>query len=220
MSYVSNIANVLYNHESVNYDCRVRDLYVDRNFYGPTGGFVGPTGPIGPTGAPGIDGVTGATGATGPTGVANSFEDKGFSVSTNGDIILASPLSLIICNNVNTSQGQYNTSGWYNTSSGVGSISEPGTYIVTATVEYEHNFNTVQETPTLTIFRNSSGGQPLARGIALYPDFYNDSITLTATNTVKLLLGDTVEAYFFVSYAGGSDQLILTGSKFSCQRIA
>jgi hypothetical protein len=73
MSYVQNISNINYNHATTNYDGRFRDLYVDRNFYGPSGttGTIGPTGPNGNTGPTGPNGNTGATGpmgATGPTG--------------------------------------------------------------------------------------------------------------------------------------------------------
>lgn len=60
MSYVKNISDTSYDHSDTNYDCRIRDLYVDGSYYGPS--IVGPTGPTGPTGA------TGATGATGPAG--------------------------------------------------------------------------------------------------------------------------------------------------------
>lgn len=75
MAYVSNISDVSYNHFSVPFDARVRDLYVDRFFYGPNiTGPTGPTGPqgiqgpTGPTGAQGIQGNQGIPGVTGPTG--------------------------------------------------------------------------------------------------------------------------------------------------------
>lgn len=93
MSYVSNISDVSYNHFSVPYDARVRDLYVDRNFYGPSiTGATGPTGPAGPTGAQGnqgntgptgiqgnqgIPGITGPTGATGATGTQGNIGATG-----------------------------------------------------------------------------------------------------------------------------------------------
>lgn len=72
MSYVKAISDVSYNHYSVPIDARVRDLYVDRNYYGPGGGgATGPTGPSGETGSQGLQGPTGAqgdAGSTGPTG--------------------------------------------------------------------------------------------------------------------------------------------------------
>ena len=48
MSYIQNISNVDYNHHDVPSDVRCRDLYVDRNFFGPV--VQGPTGPQGNTG--------------------------------------------------------------------------------------------------------------------------------------------------------------------------
>ena len=69
MSYSENISNVNYNHVDVPFDVRCRDLYVDRNYFGPSiSGQTGPTGPQGPPGPPGPQGIPGPTGAQGNPG--------------------------------------------------------------------------------------------------------------------------------------------------------
>lgn len=67
MSYVKGISDTSYNHETVPIDARVRDLYVDRDFFAPS--FSGSTGPTGPQGIPGATGPQGIPGATGPQGI-------------------------------------------------------------------------------------------------------------------------------------------------------
>jgi hypothetical protein len=243
MAYVKNISDVSFNHYTTPFDVRCRDLYVDRNFYGPAippgpTGPTGPTGPAGPTGDQGIPGPTGSPGSqgvpgptgptgpsgipgpTGPTGASTSFANKGFSVELLGDVEISTSTTLVPFNNVDSARGEFNTSGWYNTLSSIALIQESGTYIISSTCIYFHNFNVSNETITLEIFRNGLGGQQLIQNRTFYTVASNDEETLVCTNIVNLLLGDTLQVYMSVPFAGDGNQFIGTLSRFSCQRIA
>ena len=175
---------------------RVNDLYIDGNVYPP---FSGPTG---------------------PTGSSSSFADQGFSVELNGDSTIVSSVSLVPFNNFNVFNGGYNPLNWYNTSTNTAIIYYAGTYIISATVGYIHNFNVGNETVTLQIRRNGLGGQILIVSNLFYGTPSNDNESLICTNIVNLFPGDTLQVYLYVPFANDGNQLISTLSKFSCQRIA
>lgn len=74
MSWTTNVANVNYDHSTVPYDVRCRDLIVDRNsnISGSTGP-PGPPGPPGATGPPGTDGIDTLNQVGGGSQVAQSI---------------------------------------------------------------------------------------------------------------------------------------------------
>lgn len=175
---------------------------------------VGSTGPAGATGATGATGPTGFTGATGPAG--NTFAGKGFCVSLLPQTDIVSGITLVPYNTVNTSRGEFNTSGWYSIGTTTAFIPEAGTYIVSAYVDYIHDFNVGVETVSVTIYRNGLGGQPLCRNYYYYTG--NDAETVLTTCVVNLLAGDSLQVYLAVPLS--TNQSMGGLSKFCCQRIA
>ena len=180
----------------------------------------GPTGSQGPTGPTGSQGPTGPTGSQGPTGMANSFAGKGFSVNTGSDIPITSGVTLVPFDEADTSYGSYNSSGWYSYGASSGLIPEAGTYIVSCSIDYTHNFNLGTESVIVTIYRNGLGGFPLVSNSIFYATPSNDIETIVCTNVVNLLLGDTVQVYLQCPLDPGGNQLIGSWSRFCCQRIA
>lgn len=218
MSYTKNISDISYDHETVPYDVRCRDLYVDRDFYGPPGptGPTGPAGPPGPQGDTGPQGIQGDTGATGPAGAG--FANKGFCVSTGSEFPIEAFQTLVPFDTVVNAQGQYNTSGWFFLGTSTGLIFETGTYIVQSSVDYNHPGALVDETVTLFVVRNGISGQVVARSHIYYQAGTSDLTTVVCVGVVNLTSGDSVQAYIQVNVT--SDQQILPGSTFACQRIA
>ena len=106
---------------------------------GPTGPAGGPTGPAGiagatgATGATGLDGAIGATGATGATGtIANSygvFLSLSTASFTGGAIATPVPLPLT------QSEPPTTADQTLNTTTNTVTVSEAGTYLITATVD-------------------------------------------------------------------------------------
>lgn len=238
MSYVANISDVSYNHYTVPYDARVRDLYVDRNFYGPSiTGATGPTGPqgptgntgpqgiqgiIGPTGLQGNQGIPGSTGpqgvqgVTGPTGpIGPSYINDGFCVIQLGDTNYTTNPQKILFNTDNALYGGYNYGGIYSFGTSTATIATTGIYALATQIDYIHDFNAVDQTMLLSVRRN---GLSIVTSSIFYSAFSNDIETIVISKIVALNAGDLIEVY--LSGPVSIDQSIGTLSFLSCQRIA
>lgn len=174
-------------------DARVNDLHIDGDVFPPF------------------------TGATGPAG--NSFDGQGFSVVLISDQSLGVLNSLVLYDGVDAARGGYNNLGWFNLGTSRATIGATGTYSVTATVLFSHDFNITTFPVIVRVYKGNPTGDVLAYSQILYPDFYNDEITLIASNIVKLATGDSISVY--IQVAVDANQMVLSPfTTFSCQRIA
>jgi len=199
---------------------------------GPTGdtgsqGIQGIPGPTGDTGPQGIQGNTGHTGSTGPpgiqgatgvTGPATSFAGQGFNVALTPQTPIVSSVTLVPYNTVSADRGEFNTLGWYALGFDTALIPIAGTYIISAYVDYIHDFNILNEKVSIAIYRNGLGGQQLCRTYYLYSAASNDTETVMTTCVVDLLTNDTLQVYFSCPLT--TNQSMGSLSKFSCQRLA
>lgn len=160
----------------------------------------------------------GPTGPTGSTGPLSNFSNQGFSVGLGSDTVILSNDFLIRFDTVFSSLGQYNDGGMYSLITGLGIITQDGIYEVNAVIDYSHNFNVSNEIIICRIYRNLTN--ILCQSHLFYPSTHNDNSSVTLSNTVKLLAGDTVSVRITTDYDGSGNQIVGILSTFSCQRIS
>ena len=167
-----------------------------------------------------LDGAMGPTGPTGPSPPTSPFLGQGWSVQLLVNPVVISTIpALVTFDGIEPLNGGFNTLGWFDTTIGIGTINETGTYSVTTTVNYEHNFNLVLEVVQVYVQINGVVGRNVGRTFSPYYPTYNDEQSIIVSNIVELTAGDYLEVYIEVPSIDSNQNVLLTSS-FACQRIA
>lgn len=142
---------------------------------------------------------------------------EGFSVSLTLPQNTPNLSDKIIFDDVNTTQGRFNISSWYDPGTGTATITHDGYHHFDVTVSFEVNLNIVNQYITVTLNRN---GSPECRGRSFYSAAMNDPVTIQLSGNIHVAGGDEFEV--FISGPAGTQRVVneYPNTFFSMYQIA